>query len=299
MRVLLLVIGLFVSVFTYAQELNCQVQLNDQQVDGSDKDRFQTLQSAIFEFMNNRQWTNRKFKTEERIECTVSITFLKDGTSRDDYKATIQVQSRRPVYNSSYDSPMLNILDKQLNFKWVEHDPLNFDINSFTSNLTSTLAFYAYIIIGTDFDSFSTLGGTEYFNNAQTVVNNASSSGHLGWSSMGSEKNRYWYVENILNSRYEDYRNFMYQYHRKGLDEMNANISQGRVTALNAIKLLQNVHKARIGLYTMTTLLDAKRPEFIGIFSDAQPNEKKQAKIYLVEIDGANADEYQKMVKAK
>ncbi|OYT11322.1 MAG: hypothetical protein B6I18_04525 [Bacteroidetes bacterium 4572_112] len=162
MRVLLLVIGLFVSVFTYAQELNCQVQLNDQQVDGSDKDRFQTLQSAIFEFMNNRQWTNRKFKTEERIECTVSITFLKDGTSRDDYKATIQVQSRRPVYNSSYDSPMLNILDKQLNFKWVEHDPLNFDINSFTSNLTSTLAFYAYIIIGTDFDSFSTLGGTEY-----------------------------------------------------------------------------------------------------------------------------------------
>ena len=295
--VLFFFIGFVWSFNTYAQELNCQVQLNDQQVDGSDKGRFQTLQSSIYEFMNNRQWTNKQFKPEERIECTISITFLKDGTSRDDYKATIQVQSRRPIYNSSYNSPMLNIIDKQLVFKWVEHDPLNFDINSYTNNLTSTLAYYAYIIIGTDFDSYSQLGGGEYFNNAQTVVNNASSSGNLGWSSMGSEKNRYWYVENVLNSRYEDYRNFLYQYHLKGMDLMASDISRGRVVALNSIKLLQNVHKARIGLYTMTTLLDAKRDEFIGIFTDAQPNEQKQAKAYLIDIDGANAAEYQKMVK--
>ncbi len=297
-KVFILLIGLMIiSISINAQELNCQIQLNDQQVEDTDKSRFQTLQSAIYEFMNNRQWTNNQFKTEERIECTISITFSKDGTSRDNYKGTIQVQSRRPVFNSSYDSPMLNILDKQVSFKWVEHDPLNFDINSYTNNLTSILAFYAYIIIGTDFDSFSPLGGTPYFNNAQTTVNNASNSGFLGWASMGSEKNRYWYLENIQNSRYEDYRNFLYRYHRKGLDQMFENLSQGRVETLNSLKLLQNVHKARIGLYTMTTLMDAKRDEFIGIFKDAQPNEQKKAKAYLMEIDAANAAEYQKMVQ--
>ena len=295
-KLVVLFFVLFMGNNIIAQELNCQVQLNDQQVDGTDKARFQTLQSAIFEFMNNRQWTNRQFKPEERIECTVSITFSKEGTSRDDYKGTIQIQSRRPVFNSSYNSPMINIIDKQLMFKWVEHDPLNFDINSYTNNLTSILAFYAYIIIGTDFDSYSLLGGNDYYNNAQTVVNNASSSNNLGWSSMGSEKNRYWYLENILNSRYEDYRNFLYQYHRKGLDEMYENLSKGRVNALNSLKLLQNVHKARVGLYIMNSLLDAKRDEFIGLFTDAQPNEKKMAKTYLVEIDGAKAPKYQKMV---
>ena len=215
----------------------------------------------------------------------------------DNYKANMQVQSGRPVFNSSYDSPMLNIIDKQVSFKWVEHDPLNFDINSYTSNLTSILAYYAFIIIGTDFDSFSPLGGTEYYNHAQTIINNASSSGFLGWASMGSEKNRYWYLENIQNSRYEDYRNFLYKYHRNGLDEMFENLSKGRVEALNSLKLLQNVHKARIGLYTMNTLLDAKRDEFIGIFKDSQPNEMKKAKAFLIEIDAANASEYQKMVK--
>lgn len=296
MRILLIVfISLVFSSIVIGQELNCQVQVNSQQVGETDKTRFQTLQTAIYEFMNNRQWTNRKVKTEERIECTVFITLLK-GTSGEEYEANIRVQSRRPVFNSSYNSPILNIIDKKLTFKWVEHDPLNFDINSFTNNLTSVLAYYAYIIIGTDFDTYSLLGGTEYYNNAQTIVNNAQSSGNLGWNSMGSEKNRYWFLENVLNSRYEDYRKFLYQYHRKGLDEMFDNLSKGRVVALNSLKLLQNVHRARIGIYSMTTLLDAKRDEFIGLFSDSQPNEKTQAKAILTEIDGANSEKYNKMV---
>lgn len=295
-KLVLLLLGIIYVGFASAQELICQVQLNDQQVEDTDKSRFQTLQTGIYEFMNNRQWTNKKFKPEERIECTISITFSKDGTSRDNYSGTIQIQSRRPVFGSSYDSPIINIIDKQLTFEWAEHDPLNFDINSFTNNLTSVLAFYAYIIIGTDFDSYSLLGGSEYYNNAQTVVNNASNSNNLGWTSMGSEKNRYWYTENLLNSRYADYRTFMYDYHRNGLDQMSDNLSKGRVVTMNSLKLLQNVHKARVGLYTMTSLMDAKRDEFIGIFTDAQANEKKVAKEILVEIDGANAQEYQNMV---
>lgn len=295
-NLVLLLLGIIYVGFVSAQELICQVQLNDQQVEDTDKSRFQTLQTSIYEFMNNRQWTNKKFNPEERIECTISITFSADGTSRDNYSGTIQIQSRRPIYNSAYDSPIINIIDKQLSFEWAEHDPLNFDINSYTNNLTSVLAFYAYIIIGTDFDSYSLLGGSEYYNNAQTVVNNASNSNNLGWTSMGDEKNRYWYTENILNSRYADYRTFMYNYHRKGLDLMSGDISKGRVVVMNSLSLLQNVHKARVGLYTMTSLMDAKRDEFVGIFTDAQANEKKTAKQILVEIDGANAQEYQDMV---
>ncbi len=293
----ILTIFLFVILYanTFAQELNCQVSINSQQVEGADKRRFQTLQTSVYEFMNSRVWTNRKFKTEERIDCSVFITFNK-STSGEVYQGSIQIQSRRPIFNSSYNSPLLNIKDDNLSFSWVEYDPLNFDINSYSSNLTSVLAYYAYLIIGMDFDSYSMLGGTDYFNNAQTIVNNAQSSSYTGWKSYESDKNRYWFVENILNSRYEDFRGFIYKYHREGLDEMYDNTSKGRVEALAAIKLLSKVHKVRPNLRIMKVLFDAKRDEFIGLFAGGQPNEKNQAKEVLITIDPANAGKYQKMV---
>jgi hypothetical protein len=245
--------------------------------------------------MNSRIWTNRKFKTEERIDCSIFITFNK-STSGESYQGSIQIQSRRPIFNSSYNSPLLNIKDDNFSFTWVEYDPLNFDINSYTNNLTSILAYYAYLIIGMDFDSFSMLGGTEYFNYAQTVVNNAQSTSYTGWKSFESDKNRYWFIENILNSRYEDFRGFIYKYHREGLDVMYDNASKGRVEALKAIKLLAKVHKVRPNLRVMKVLFDAKRDEFIGLFAGGQANEKTQAKEVLISIDPANAGKYQKMV---
>jgi len=294
-KVLAIFLFILLSVNIDAQELNCQVSINSQQVEITDKRRFQTLQTSVYEFMNNRVWTNRKFKTEERIDCSVFITFNK-STSGEFYQGSIQIQSRRPIFNSSYNSPLLNIKDDQFSFNWVEYDPLNFDINSYENNLTSILAYYAYLIIGMDFDSYSPLGGTEYFNYAQTVVNNAQSSSFTGWKSFESDKNRYWFVENVLNSRYEDFRNFIYTYHRKGIDEMYDNLSKGRVEALKSLKLLQGVHKVRPNLRIMKVLFDTKRDEFIGMFEGAQPNEKNQAKTILVSIDPANAGKYQKMV---
>ena len=282
------------SLQSFAQELNCQVSINSSQVNG-DKTRFQTLQTAVYEFMNTRQWTNRRFKPEERIECTISITFDK-STSGEVYKGNIQIQSRRPVFNSSYKSPMLNLKDNDLSFNWVEHDPLNFDINSFSNNLTSILAYYAYIIIGMDFDSYSLLGGNEYFNNAQTIINNAQSANYPGWKSIESDKNRYWFVENMLNSRYEDFRQFNYKYHRSALDIMYDNLSKGRVEALAALKLLQNVHRTKPNLRIVETLFDAKSEEFVGMFTGAQPNESEQAKVIFMSMDITNADKYQKMV---
>jgi len=293
----ILTIFLFISLSanTFAQELNCQVSINSQQVEGADKRRFQTLQTSVYEFMNSRIWTNRKFKTEERIDCSVFITFNK-STSGESYQGSIQIQSRRPIFNSSYNSPLLNIKDDNFSFTWVEYDPLNFDINSYSNNLTSILAYYAYVIIGMDFDSFSMLGGNEYFNNAQTVVNNAQSTSYTGWKSFESDKNRYWFIENILNSRYEDFRGFTYKFHREGLDVMHDNASKGRVEALKAIKLLAKVHKVRPNLRVMKVLFDAKRDEFIGLFAGGQANEKTQAKEILISIDPANAGKYQKMV---
>ena len=294
-KILTIFLFIILTANTFAQELNCQVSINSQQVEGADKRRFQTLQTTVYEFMNSRIWTNRKFKTEERIDCSVFITFNK-STSGESYQGSIQIQSRRPIFNSSYNSPLLNIKDDNFSFTWVEYDPLNFDINSYTNNLSSILAYYAYLIIGMDFDSFSMLGGTEYFNYAQTVVNNAQSTSYTGWKSFESDKNRYWFIENILNSRYEDFRGFTYKYHREGLDVMYDNASKGRVEALKAIKLLAKVHKVRPNLRVMKVLFDAKRDEFIGLFAGGQANEKSQAKEVLISIDPANAGKYQKMV---
>ena len=291
----LLFLSLFASMIVEAQELNCQVSINSQQVAVSDKTKFQTLQKDIYEFMNNRQWTDTKFEIAERIECSVFITFSKN-TSGDYYTGSIQIQSSRPVYRSAYNSVMMNIVDNDFDFTWIEHDPLDFQINSFTNNLTSVLAYYAYIIIGSDFDSFSLNGGSQYFNDAQTIVNNAQNAREGGWKSFEGQKNRYWLVENILNSSYSDYRQFSYDYHRLGLDIMHDKPSKARVQILKSLKYLQKVHRNRPGLYIMNLLMDTKRDEFIGIFSEGQPNERAEAKTILAELDPAHSGEYQKMV---
>ncbi len=277
------------------QELNCQVSINHSQVQSQDVRIYQTLQKDIYEFMNNRRWTDRVFKTEERIECSIFINIKsRDG---DVFTATIQVQSRRPVFNSSYNSVLINHLDKNFNFEYVEYTPLDFQTTSYTSNLTSVLAFYAYIFIGLDFDSFGDHGGTPYFNIAQQIVNNAQNAREKGWKSFESQKNRYWLIENILNGSYDDFRTFMYRYHRLGLDLMYDKQGKAREEILNDLQLLTKVHRARPGLFILNLLMEAKRDEFIGIFSEALPNEKARAKNYLVEIDPAHAGDYQKIMK--
>ncbi|MCK5857025.1 MAG: DUF4835 family protein [Bacteroidales bacterium] len=291
----LLLISFFAAITIDAQELNCQVSINSQQVAISDKTKFETLQKSIYEFMNNRQWTSTKFDITERIECSIYITFGKNS-SGDVYSGSVQVQSSRPVYKSAFNSIMVNVVDNDFDFTWVEHDPLDFQINSFTSNLTSVLAYYAYIIIGTDFDSFSLNGGNQYFNDAQTIVNNAQNARESGWKSFEGQKNRYWLIENILNSSYSDYRQFTYTYHRLGLDLLSSSMTKGRSAVMSSLKYLQKVHRNRPGLYIMNLLMDAKRDEFIGVFSEAPVNEKNGAKTILSEIDPAHAGDYQKMV---
>lgn len=277
-----------------AQELNCQVNVSATQVQTSDRQKFQELQKAVNQFMNDRKWTNRKFRVEERIECSIMINIQKE-LSTDKFQATLQVQSRRPVYNTSYNSPILNFKDEDFDFEYVKYQTLNFDLNTFQSNLTSVLAYYAYLIIGLDFDTFSQEGGTKYLQNAQTIVSNAQNSEAKGWKSFESKQNRYWIIEDLLNGSLKSMRHGMYIYHRKGLDQMADNIEKGRQEVLNALEQFKQARRQKPYLYILEVLMNAKKDEVINIFKKASSMLKPKAVNLLKEIYPAHASEYDKI----
>lgn len=297
-KLFLLLISLFVGCqFLFAQEFMCTVQVNADQVQTSDRRVFETLQNAIYEFINNRKWSSYSFKIEERIECSILLT-ISERSSADEFKGTLNVQLSRPIYGSSYNSVLLNYMDKDIQFKYIEYEPLDFTDNTFTSNLTSLLAYYSYIMLGFDFDSYSLLGGTLFYEKAQAVVNtaqNASASG-TGWKSYESMKNRYWLAENSLNSIYRPIRESIYKYHRLGLDVMADKPDDGREAVYQSIEALELVHKDKPGSFLMQLFFDAKRDELINVFSQGTPVEKTKAINILSEIDPANASRYQKIM---
>jgi hypothetical protein len=287
------VILIFISSIANAQELQCSVSVVSPSVQGTNKKVFETLQTAIREFMNGQKWTNNVFSPEERIECSVLIN-IKEIKSVDDFTGTIQVQVRRPVYNSAYSSVLLNYLDQDFSFKYVEFEPLIYNPNSFDSNLVGVLAYYAYLIIGVDYDTFSNLGGTKYIELAEQVVSRAQSAVEKGWKSFESKRNRYWLVENYLNEYHRPLRECMYQYHRLGLDKMSDKPENGRKEVLSALEKLQKVHRQKPGSFAMQVFFDAKGDEIINIFSESFSMEKGRVIDVLTEIDPVNASKYKK-----
>lgn len=281
---------------SFAQELNCTIQVLHSQVQTSDKRIFETLRRSIYEFMNNRKWTNDLFETEERIECSMLINISK-YRSPDDFEATIQIQSRRTIYNSSYPALLLNFNDNAINFRYLEDEPLEFSATSHLSNLTSILAFYAYIIIGMDYDSFSLEGGTPYFQKAQDIVNNAQSERERGWKAFENTKNRYWLAEDILNQTYRPYRECLYKYHRQGLDIMSENTESSRTIILESIELLEKVHIDKPNSFILQIFFDAKTDELVNIFSGSFPSEKSRVVNLLSKIDPGHINKYQKILK--
>ncbi len=212
MRLTFLLIILFSMMHTLlqSQELKCNLSINTQQVQGIDKNVFNTMRNAAYEFMNNRQWTNYNYKLDEKIESSLLIT-IDRAISSDEFQGSLTMALSRPIFNSTYNSMMLNYVDKQFNFKYFENEPLDFYENTFTSNLTSVLAFYAYIFVGLDFDSFMLNGGTPYYEAAQNIVNSAQTSTFKGWKSFEGQKNRYWLVENLVNQSIGALRKFSYE----------------------------------------------------------------------------------------
>ena len=278
-----------------AQELNCSVQVLHSQIQSSDKRVFETLRNSIYEFMNNRKWTDDVFKTEERIECSMLIN-ISEWIPPDVFKGTMQIQSRRPVYNSSYPALLLNFNDNNIDFRYLEDEPLEFSETSHISNLTSILAFYAYIIIGMDYDSFSLEGGTPYFQKAQTVVNNAQSASEEGWKAF-KPKNRYWLVEDILYQAYRPARECLYKYHRQGLDMMSENTESSRTAILESIELLEKVHIEKPNSFILQVFFDAKADELVSIFSESFPDEKPRVVSILSKIDPGHINKYQNILK--
>lgn len=284
----------------YAQELNCNVQVSSEQVQGTNKQVFETLQNAIYEFMNNRVWTNHVYTVEERIECNLMFN-ITEQISADEFRGTLSVQSRRPVYNTNYQTTMLNFIDNDIRFQYIEFEPLEFDLNSHTSNLTSILAFYAYFILALDYDSFALEGGTPYFRNAEQIVVNAQNASQKGWKPMDNmaHKNRYWLVKDFLDSEYKNVREFNYRYHRHGLDVMDEKAAEGRAAIADALELLQEVHRSRPDpyMYTLRLVFDAKADEIVNVFSESFAEERNRVYNILTEVDKPNDSKYEAIIE--
>jgi hypothetical protein len=285
-----------ITYFVQGQEFLCNVQVNSQQVEGTDKRVFETMQTAITEFINNRRWTNYDFKPEERIECSFVIN-ISSRPSTDRFMATLNLVASRPAYKTAYNSTLLNYADKDFEFEYVEYQPMEFQENTYTSNLVSVVSYYLYMILAMDFDSFSPNGGAPFYEKAQNIVNAAQNAPESGWKAFENNRNRYWLLENLTNASYSDLRKFLYEYHRKGLDVMADNTEQGRSAISNSLNLLKNVYDERPGLFALRLIIDAKRDEIINIFSEGNPREKTDAQNIMKEIDPSNSSSYSKITQ--
>ncbi len=294
----LLILVLFTVTGLYSQELRCNVQVITTQIQGTNKPIFITLQRAVFEFMNNRTWTNHVFQNQERIEANIVIN-ITEQIGSDEFKGTLQIQSRRPVYNSSYNTVLFNYFDNTLHFRYTETEALEFTETAHLSNLTSLLAFYAYIIIGLDYDSFTPLGGTEFFQKAETIVMNAQNAQERGWKSFESNRNRFWLVNNLMNPKYAPVREWYYRYHRLGLDLLSQRPAEARAEIAEGLLLLQRVFREKPDpfMHILQVMLDAKSDELVNVFSQSNPEELRRITAILREIDPANTAKYQKLLQ--
>ena len=296
----LIIIVAMLHGFAAAQELNCNVQVSAQQIQGSNRQVFENMQRDIYEFMNNTVWTNHVFSYAERIDCNILIN-LTDQISADEFSGTIQIQVRRPVYNTTYSATMLNFIDNNFRFRYVEFQPLEFDATTHRSNLVAVLAYYTYIILGFDYDSFSLFGGTEFFRMAEKIVTNAQNAPEAGWKPYDGSRNRnrYWLVKNILDKEYEEVRQFVYQYYINGLDRLESRVSEARAS-IESLRLMQVVYRRRPDpfMYLVQIVLDARTDEFVNIFSDSFPEEKGRVIEILTEIDPSNKSKYERISSA-
>ncbi|GHT35916.1 DUF4835 domain-containing protein [Bacteroidia bacterium] len=267
-------LSLLMASVAEAQEMNARITINSDKIQGTNKQVFTSLQNSLMEFVNNRKWTDANFSVNEKIDCTMTI--IVNEHTDNNFKTEIQVQARRPVYNSGYTTSTLNIQDRQLDFDYVEFSPLDYTANTLESNLTATIVYYIYLILGFDFDSFSPRGGTTFFQQAQQIVNLCQSQpGWNGWKAFDSNRNRHAIITAITENQGEGFRDMWYTYHRKGLDEMAANADRGRTTLLESLPALETLKSARPTSILLQMFSDAKLDEVVAVYSKANTQEKQ------------------------
>ncbi len=290
-KILVLIVVFIMAKNVTAQEFLCNVQIQSPKIQGVDKSVFDALRTSIFEFMNNRNWSNYNFKMEERIGCTMIIT-INEAISTDEFKAKINLVLQRPIYSTDYNSVVINLVDGDFHFWYVPYQPMDFSDNTYNNNLTSVLAFYAYLMLGLDFDTFSLKGGTQFYEKAMAVATVAQTGNESGWRPFEGPKNRYQLIEGLLNSSYGQIRTFLYEYHRLGLDVMSKDKTAGREEISKTLENLKEVYDKRPGLYVLQVMIEAKRDEIINIFKEASPAEKTNMITIMKEIDPANGSRY-------
>jgi hypothetical protein len=300
-KYILPVLMTLVPVSVFPQELNCNVQISAQKIQGSNRQVFENMQRDVYEFMNNTVWTNHVFNYSERIDCTILIN-LTDQISADEFSGTIQIQLKRPVYNTTYNSTILNFIDNSFRFRYVEFQPLEFDPTTHRSNLVSVLAYYTYIILGFDYDTFAPEGGTEFFQMAEKIVLNAQNAPEQGWKPYDGSRNRnrYWLVKNALDKEYEGVRKFNYDYYINGLDKMESKVSEARTGMVESLRLVQDVYRRKPDpfMYLVQVVIEAKSEELVNIFAESFPEEKSRVVQILTEIDPANKTKYEKITSS-
>ncbi|GEO10406.1 DUF4835 domain-containing protein [Segetibacter aerophilus] len=298
---------LFIAVLhvtNYGQELQAKVTVIASRVPNTvDKKIFQTLQSQLTNFINNRKWTSEVVQPQERIECSFLLN-IESVVETNVYKASLTIQAARPVYNSSYSTALINFQDADVTFRYVEYQPVEFNENrvqgsdALASNLTATFAYYVNIILGLDYDSFGPKGGDLYFQKAQNIVNNAPENRNIsGWKAFDGSRNRYWLAENLLNTRFNLVHDVIYSYYRQGLDFMYDNQVEGRTKILNSLAQLQTLNQENPNSMIVQFFMIGKSQELIQIFKKATSQDKVRAIEALQKLDVANASKYQQELK--
>ena len=275
----------------HAQELNCRVQVIAPQIANVESSIFESMEESIQEFMNGRRWTNDQILFEERIECSFQIT-ISEAPTPTAFKGTIQVQSSRPVYNSDYNTTMLLVNDSDFDISWDGSSNIQFSIDQYRDNLSSVLAYYAFMILGMDYDSMGLESGTQHYLKAQTIVANAQNSGPSGWKASQGQQNRYWLVENMLSQTFRPVRNCLYYYHRMGLDQLFDDVERGRLAMADALIEMRQTHRIRPSSYNLQLFFLAKSDEILKVFGPAPEAEKTRLLPVLKQMDPGNISKY-------
>jgi hypothetical protein len=291
---LVLFVLVFFTQFGWAQELQATVSINYQQVSNGNPQLFANLEKQVNEFLNTTKWTDRQFNDIEKIACNFFINITSYNSNN--FEATIQVQSSRPIFNSTFSAPIVNINDKNFSFRFIEFEAMVYDQNSFNSNLVSVLAYYANLIIGMDMDSFALKGGTKYLGIASNIVNVAETSGYKGWSQTeGTNNNRNFLISDLLSATFLPYRTAMYQYHRLGLDTMADDLLKSKEAIATSISTLAEIQKVRPNSLLARTFFDAKADEIVSIFAEGPRMDNAKLLETLQRISPLNSQKWNKI----
>lgn len=299
LRALLVILLIGTYLAGKAQELKVQVRITTPKLQTVDPKVFRALEGDLTEFINNQKWTDDVFESEEVINCNIQMTITEE-LSPTSFRADLAIQATRPVFGSNYETALINHVDKGIQFEYEQFQQLQYSRNSYNDNLSSVMSFYAYIILGYDYDSFSPQGGEKYFQIAQEIMTSIPPNAakvYKGWRSLDANQNRFWMIENMLNPKVKPYREAWYNYHMNGLDQMNNNSEQGKANILAALNNINAVNRSYKNSMVITMFADAKAGELIEIFKQSSLTQKNKVFTIMQKVDPSQAGEYRKILR--